>query len=240
MTLQDKIVVVLGGTSGIGFAIAEGVAAAGGSPIIVSRSQANLDAALARLPAGAAGYAVDLTEEAAIAGLFEQIGALDHLAYTAGESLMLGAIAEMDLTAARRFMETRFWGAVAAAKHAAPRIRPGGSIVFSSGIAGARPPQGGWAMGASICAGMEGLTRALAVELAPTRVNLVSPGFIRTPLWRDIPEAEREALFTSVGAKLPVGRVGEPGELAEAYLFLMQAGFTTGHVLVADGGGLLV
>ncbi|MCB8873663.1 SDR family oxidoreductase [Acidisoma silvae] len=238
--MQDKTVVVLGGTSGIGFAIAEGVAAAGGRPIIVSRAQANLDAALARLPAAAAGHAVDLTDEAAVAGLFEQIGTLDHLAYTAGESLMLGAIAEMELTAARRFMETRFWGAIAAAKHAAPRIRPGGSIVFSSGIAGARPPQGGWAMGASICAGMEGLTRALAVELAPTRVNLVSPGFIRTPLWRDIPEADREALFTSVGAKLPVGRVGEPGELAEAYLFLMQAGFTTGHVLVADGGGLLV
>ncbi|WP_227305938.1 SDR family oxidoreductase [Acidisoma cellulosilyticum] len=240
MTLNAKTVVVLGGTSGIGFAIAEGVAAAGGKPIIVSRSQANVDAALSKLPQGAEGHAVDLTDEAALAALFATIGTLDHLAYTAGESLMMGPLTEMDLTAARRFTETRFWGAVAAAKHAAPRIRPGGSIVFSSGIAGARPPQGGWSMGASICAGMEGLTRALAIELAPTRVNLVSPGFIRTPLWRDIPEADREALFASVGAKLPVGRVGEPGEIAAAYLFLMQAGFTTGHVLVADGGGLLV
>ena len=240
MTLNAKTVVVLGGTSGIGFAIAEAVAKAGGRPIIASRSQANVDAALARLPAGAEGYAVDLTDETAIAALFQTIGALDHLAYTAGESLMLGPVTELDLAAARRFMETRYWGAMAAAKHAAPRIRPGGSITFSSGIAGARPPQGGWAMGASICAGMEGLTRALAVELAPLRVNLVSPGFIRTPLWRDIPEADREALFASVGAKLPTGRVGEPGEVADAYLFLMQAGFTTGHVLVADGGGLLV
>jgi NAD(P)-dependent dehydrogenase (short-subunit alcohol dehydrogenase family) len=239
MTLNDKRVVVLGGTSGIGFAIAEGVAAAGGQPVIVSRSQENVSAAVGRLPPGAEGHAVDLTDEAAVKTLFETIGALDHLAYTAGESLMLGAITDLDLTAARRFLETRFWGAVAAAKHAAPRIRPGGSIVFSSGIAGARP-QSGWAMGASICAGMEGLMRALAVELAPTRVNLVSPGFIRTPLWRDIPEADREALFASVGAKLPTGRVGEPGEIAAAYLFLMQAGFTTGHVLVADGGGLLV
>ncbi|MCB8879346.1 SDR family oxidoreductase [Acidisoma cellulosilytica] len=238
--MNAKTVVVLGGTSGIGFAIAEGVAAAGGKPIIVSRSQANVDAALSKLPQGAEGHAVDLTDEAALAALFATIGTLDHLAYTAGESLMMGPLTEMDLTAARRFTETRFWGAVAAAKHAAPRIRPGGSIVFSSGIAGARPPQGGWSMGASICAGMEGLTRALAIELAPTRVNLVSPGFIRTPLWRDIPEADREALFASVGAKLPVGRVGEPGEIAAAYLFLMQAGFTTGHVLVADGGGLLV
>ena len=239
MTLSSKCVAVLGGTSGIGFAIAEGVASAGGTPIIISRSQANVDAALSRLPQGAEGHAVDLTDEAAIAALFAQIGALDHLTYTAGESLMLGALAEMDLAAARRFLETRFWGAVTAAKHAAPRLRAGGSITFSSGIAGARP-HAGWAMGASICAGMEGLTRALAVELAPIRINLVSPGFVRTPLWRDMPEADREALFASVGAKLPAGRVGEPGDIAAAYLFLMQAGFTTGHVLVADGGGLLV
>lgn len=240
MSLQSQRVAVLGGASGIGLAIAEAVAKQGGQPVIVSRRRESIEAALARLPAGAEGHAVDTTDEAAVAKLFESIGALDHLAYTAGETLLLGTLSAMDLKAARGFMETRVWGALAAAKYAAPQIRPGGSIVFSSGIAGARPPQAGWTLGAMICAAMEGVTRALAVELAPLRVNLVSPGFVRTPLWRDIPEVEREGMFASAGAKLPVGRVGEPEEIADAYLFLMQAAFTTGHVLVADGGALLV
>ena len=95
-------------------------------------------------------------------------------------------------------------------------------------------------MGASICTAMEGLTRALAVELAPTRVNLVIPGFVRTPLWRNIPEADREAIFAAAGAKLPVGRVGEAAEVAETYLFLMKQGFATGQSVVVDGGGVLV
>ena len=87
---------------------------------------------------------------------------------------------------------------------------------------------------------MESLTRALAVELAPLRVNAVCPGFVRTPLWDNIPEAEREAMYTDVGKKLLVGRVGEPEDLAETYLYLMQNSFTTGQTLVVDGGGVLV
>jgi NAD(P)-dependent dehydrogenase (short-subunit alcohol dehydrogenase family) len=132
----------------------------------------------------------------------------------------------------------RYWGALTAAKHGAPQIRAGGSIVFTSGIAGARP-RAGWALGASICAAMEGLTRALAVELAPLRVNIVSPGFVRTPLWRNMSEADREAMYAAAGAKLPVGRVGEAADIAQAYLFLMQQGFATGQTLVVDGGGVL-
>lgn len=87
---------------------------------------------------------------------------------------------------------------------------------------------------------MDGLTRALALELAPLRVNLVSPGFVRTPLWREIENETREALFAEAGAKLPVGRIGEADEIAQAYLFLMQSGFTTGEMLALDGGGRLV
>ncbi len=170
---------------------------------------------------------------------FAEIGAFDHLVYTAGETLKLGPLADTSLAAARQFFELRYWGAFTAAKYGAPSIRPGGSIVFTSGIAGARP-QPGWALGASICSAMEGLTRALAVELAPLRVNLVSPGFVRTPLWGNIPEADREAMFAAAGAKLPVGRVGEAADLGEAYVFLMREGFATGQTLVVDGGGVLV
>jgi NAD(P)-dependent dehydrogenase (short-subunit alcohol dehydrogenase family) len=239
MTLNGQRVVVLGGTSGIGLAAAEAAARDGATAVVVSSSPAKVEAALARLPQGAEGHVVDLLDEAAVRGFFAEIGAFDHLVYTAGETLKLGPLADTSLAAARQFFELRYWGAFTAAKYGAPSIRPGGSIVFTSGIAGARP-QPGWALGASICSAMEGLTRALAVELAPLRVNLVSPGFVRTPLWRNIPEADREAMFAAAGAKLPVGRVGEAADLGEAYVFLMRQGFATGQTLVVDGGGVLV
>jgi len=239
MELHNKRVVVLGGTSGIGLAVAQAAARAGAALVVASSSQANVQAALRQLPEGAEGHALDLLDEGAVRAFFERIGAFDHLVFTAGETLQLGALKDMSLDTARQFFELRYWGALTAAKYGAPSIRPSGSIVFTSGIAGARP-QPGWALGASICAAMEGLTRALAVELAPLRVNIVSPGFVRTPLWRGMAEAEREAMYAAAGSKLPVGRVGEAADLAEAYLFLMRQGFATGQTLVVDGGGVLV
>ena len=87
---------------------------------------------------------------------------------------------------------------------------------------------------------MEGLTRALAVELAPVRVNIVSPGVVRSPLWAEMAEADREALYRGIAASTPVGHVGEPAEIAEAYLYLMRQTYGTGQVLVVDGGAVLV
>jgi NAD(P)-dependent dehydrogenase (short-subunit alcohol dehydrogenase family) len=97
-----------------------------------------------------------------------------------------------------------------------------------------------FALGASICAAMEGLTRALAVELAPIRVNIVSPGVVRTPLWSNMTEADRKALYHETAERLPVGHVGDAEEIAEAYLYLMRQGYSTGQVLVVDGGAVLV
>jgi NAD(P)-dependent dehydrogenase (short-subunit alcohol dehydrogenase family) len=111
-------------------------------------------------------------------------------------------------------------------------------IVVTSGIAEQRP-RPGWSVAASICAAMEGLTRALAVELAPIRVNIVSPGVVKTPLWAGMAEADREALYRQTAERLPVGHVGEPAEIAEAYLYLMGQSYATGQVLVVDGGAFL-
>jgi hypothetical protein len=119
------------------------------------------------------------------------------------------------------------------------QIRTGGSIVFTSGVAGARPGPG-WSVAASICGAMEGLTRALAVELAPVRVNIVSPGVVKTPLWREMPEEARESLYASEARRLPVGHVADAQEIAEGYLYLMRQTFVTGQTLAIDGGGLLV
>jgi NAD(P)-dependent dehydrogenase (short-subunit alcohol dehydrogenase family) len=238
MTLNGKRIVVLGGTSGIGLATAQAAAREGASVVIVSSQRARVDQALTALP-GAEGHAVDLTDGAAVEGLFARIGAFDHLVFTAGESLQLGALASTDLESARRSFNLRYFGALIAAKYGSASIRPGGSIVFTSGIASQRP-MSGWALGASVTSAMEGLTRALAVELAPIRVNIVSPGVVKTPLWSAMPKDDREALYRQMEAHLLVGHVGEPEEIAEAYLYLMRQTYGTGQVIVVDGGGMLV
>ncbi len=168
--------------------------------------------------------------------LCKRVGVLDHLFYTAGDELLLSPVAGIDLAAARRAFEVRVFGALGAVKHAAAAIRPGGSIVLTHGIAGARA-QAGWAIGAAVCGAMEAMTRALAVELAPVRVNAVSPGLVRTPQWNPIPEPDREALFREGGAKLLTKRFGEAGEIAEAYCYLMENTFTTGQTLVDSRHG---
>jgi NAD(P)-dependent dehydrogenase (short-subunit alcohol dehydrogenase family) len=237
-TLQGKKVVILGGSSGVGLATARLAAEDGADVVVTSSRKDKVDAAVASLGGRATGDVADLVHESQTRALFERIGPLDHLVFTAGESLLIGPLATADLSSVRRAFELRVFGAMAAVKHAAPRIRPGGSVVLTHGIAGARP-QPGWTVGASVCGAMDALTRALAVELAPVRVNAVSPGFVRTPLWANIPETERESLFREAGRKLPVGRVGEASEIAEAYLYLMRNGFSTGQTVVVDGGGLL-
>jgi NAD(P)-dependent dehydrogenase (short-subunit alcohol dehydrogenase family) len=145
----------------------------------------------------------------------------------------------VDLSEARSAFELRFWAALAAVKYGSSNIRKGGSVVLTTGVAGQRPLKG-WVVVASVCGTIEALTRALAIELAPIRVNAVSPGVLRTNLWQNMSADQREHLYDSVGKSLPVGRVGEAHDVAQAYLFLMQEGFSTGQTIVVDGGTVLV
>ncbi|KPC53843.1 SDR family oxidoreductase [Amantichitinum ursilacus] len=239
MSLQDKNVVVLGGTSGIGFAVARAALEQGATVVVVSSRADNVDAAVVALGLGGTGYVADLTDAGSVHDLFAALGAIDHLVYTAGESLLLGELANTDAQLARQAFEVRVFGAMAAVKAATPKIRHGGSIVLTSGIASARP-QKGWTVASSICGAMEAFTRALAVELAPLRVNIVSPGFTRTALWSNIPPEQREALYREVGARLLVGEIGAAADVAQAYVYLMTNPFATGQTLVIDGGGVLV
>jgi NAD(P)-dependent dehydrogenase (short-subunit alcohol dehydrogenase family) len=236
---SGKRIVVLGGSSGIGLAVAEAAASEGAAVVIASSRRVRVDEALNTLPEGAEGHALNLAEEPAVRALFARIGSFDHLVFTAGESLQLDRLASIDIEAARRFFGLRYWGAFLAAKYCSSTIRESGSIVFTSGVAGQRP-RPGWSVAASICAAMEGLTRALAVELAPIRVNIVSPRVVKTPLWAGTAEADREALYRQTAERLPVGHVGEAAEIAEAYLYLMRQSYATGQVLVVDGGAVLV
>jgi len=237
--LQNKRVVVVGGSSGIGFAVAQQAASEGAKVVIASSSHERVQKAVESIGGQVQGQALDVSDERAVATFFSQLGTFDHLVFTAGDSLHLHDLASTDLQQARRAFELRYWAALAAVKYGSPHIREQGSIVLTTGIAGKRP-QKGWVIAASVCGTIEALTRALAVELAPIRVNSVSPGVVRTNLWQNISAPERERLYESVGNSLPVGRVGEASEIAQAYLFLMQQGFCTGQTVVVDGGTVLV
>jgi NAD(P)-dependent dehydrogenase (short-subunit alcohol dehydrogenase family) len=117
-------------------------------------------------------------------------------------------------------------------------LRPGGSITLTSGTAGDRPGAG-WALGASVCGAMSALTRALAVELAPVRVNAVAPGVVRSPLWSGMSEQDRAAMYNDVAAAVPLGRVAEVDDVALAYVYAMEQVHGTGIVITVDGGTVL-
>jgi len=238
-SLAGKRIVLLGGTSGFGLATAQAAASLGAEVVVVSSRQQKVDQALATLPSASKGIVVDLTDEQQIKTFFKQTGEFDHLVFTAGESLQLGELASLKQDDAKRFFNLRYFGALMAAKYGSPFIRKGGSITLTTGTVGLRPMKG-WAVAASITCAIEGLTRALAVELAPIRVNAVCAGVTRTELWNNIPEADREAMFSNFGSQLLTGRIGEAADIAEAFLYLMKGNFSTGQVMVVDGGGVLV
>lgn len=236
--LKEKRVVIVGGTRGIGLAVARLAAEDGAEVVLASSSDKSVEAALAALPAKASGHALDVRNVAAIQAVFEKVGRFDHLVYTAGESLLLSPLAELDFDAARSFFDIRYWGALACVRAATRWLKPGGSIVLTGGTAGRRPAPG-FVVGASICGAMESLTRALALELAPLRVNIVVPGFVETDLWSNIDPTAREGMFRAAAAKLPVGRIGNAPDLAEHYVAFMRGAYTTGQSVVVDGGGTL-
>jgi NAD(P)-dependent dehydrogenase (short-subunit alcohol dehydrogenase family) len=240
--LQGKRVVILGGSAGIGRAVAERALREGAHVTVASHNAERIEHAVAELRAIAphvAGHAVDLRSQSAVRTLFERLGPLDHLVYTAGEELLIKPLAELDLGAARAFFELRYWGALTAIQAARPHLAKDGSIVLTSG-ASSRRPHPGFVIGASICGAMEAATRTLAVELAPIRVNIVIPGFVDTDLWSNVPAAAKQQMFREAAAKLPVGRIGTADDLAEHYLSFMRGRYVTGQSLVVDGGGVLV
>src|SRR3984885_5608617 len=216
---ENKRGVIVGGSSGIGFAVAEEAASQGAEVVIVSSNAERVQEAIQSIGGGAQGQAVDVFDEKAVESFFTNLGAFDHLVFTAGDSLQLHSLASTDLKQARRAFDLRYWAALAAVKYGSKNIRKGGSIVLTTGIAGQRPRKG-WVVAASVCGTIEALTRALALELAPIRVNAVSPGVVRTNLWQNMTAIERENLYESVGSSLPVGRAGEPHDIAHPSLFL--------------------
>jgi NAD(P)-dependent dehydrogenase (short-subunit alcohol dehydrogenase family) len=235
MDIHGQRVVVLGGTSGNGLATAKAAARLGAQVTVVSRRQVSVDRALADLPPGTCGRAADLTDTDHVRRLFDDLDSIDHLVFTAGEPLLTMSLDTLDLDKAREFFTLRYFSALWAVHVAMPHLRPGGSITLTSGIVSQRPGPD-LAVVASVCGAVESLTRALAVELAPIRVNVVCPGIVRSPLWDSMPQASRDQMYRDTAASIPAGRVGEVGDIAQAYLFCLTQPFATGTVLTIDGG----
>jgi NAD(P)-dependent dehydrogenase (short-subunit alcohol dehydrogenase family) len=238
MTLKGKVVVVLGGSTGMGFATAKAAAAEGAQVVITGRSQEKLSAAIAELPAGSRSAVLDVTDESGTRSLFEQLGHVDHLFITAG-TVTFGVGLAADTEKLRPGMDTRFWGALYAAKYGAAQMKTGGSITFMSGVSAWRPRPGG-GVGSASCGAIEAFGRSMAVELAPIRVNTLAPGFIDTPLIDELIGERKQAFIEMQAARLPVKRIGTPEDIADAVMFLMKNGFVTGITLTVDGGHTLV
>jgi NAD(P)-dependent dehydrogenase (short-subunit alcohol dehydrogenase family) len=238
MTLNGQRVVVIGGTSGMGLATARAAAEAGAAVTVASSSPSKVDAALERLPEGTQGRAVDVRREEDVAALFEQVGALDHLVITAGDAFAPKPVAQTSLEEVRRGLDVRFLGAIAAVQHALPRMRAGGSIGFTSGQVAVRPIPGA-ALATAGATAVEGLALGLAVELAPLRVNVVRSGPVETEMWDAIPAAQRDQYVRDLADRTLTGSVGQPDQVAAAFLYAMQNRFVTGTVLPVDGGVVL-
>jgi len=236
MSLKHAKIVVIGGTSGIGLAVAQGAMAEGAELVVGSSTPAKVQAIAQTLP-GAKSHEVDVKNHDSVKSFFERVGAFDHLVFTAGDwnGPRRVPVEQLDLNSAASLFAVRFWGALAAVKFGHKFIRKNGSITLTDGMIAQRP-QPGSAVSTAMAGAVEHLTRGLAVELAPLRVNAVCPGAIRTEIWNSMPADQREARLAAMTKRLPVARIGEPQEVAEAYLYLLRAGYTTGQVLYVDGG----
>jgi NAD(P)-dependent dehydrogenase (short-subunit alcohol dehydrogenase family) len=233
MLLTGKKVVVVGGSSGIGLATAELAKREGAAVILASRNAARLDAVADKL--NAIAIATDVTNDESVENLFRRAGPVDHVVITAAQ-LRTGPFKTVAMDDVRATMESKFWGAWRVAR--AAEFRPGGSLTLVTGYLSVRPRPNSVIVGA-VNGALESLAKGLALELAPVRVNAVSPGIIDTPIRAAMPEEARRDMLAKTAAALPVGRVGVGEDVARQILAFMTIGFATGSIMYLDGGALV-
>lgn len=239
MSFDGQRVAVIGASAGIGEATARAFAAAGATVVITGRSKDRLDQAAQRIGYPVEVAELDATDRGALDALFAATGTIDHLILTASPGAVgAGPFAGLDEAALRQAFDGKFFAHVKAIQAALPRLRPDGSVTIVS-AASARSAFAGSAGLAAANGALEAMVAPLAVELAPLRVNAVSPGVIDTHWWNAMPDDQRRAYFDAAAAATPVRRVGKPEDVADAITYLAGAGFVTGTVLECTGGSNL-
>ncbi|ARP79634.1 short chain dehydrogenase [Bordetella genomosp. 8] len=236
--LRGKRIAVLGGSTGIGLATAMLAAAADAHVLIAGRSAGKLADARARHPAIAESDALDLTDAAAVERFFASHGDWDHVVVCGSQTRTgpvrdTGGAGGLPLDDAYDAMRSKFWSAYHAAR--ACRIRRGGSLTLVSGVFSVRPDRNAVLQGA-INAALEGLMRGLALEMAPIRVNAISPSVTDTPLWNKLDDAQRRRKFESYAAHVPLRHVAQPDAVARAILAVAGNPAITGSTLLVDCG----
>ncbi|KAL8851651.1 MAG: hypothetical protein Q9221_003488 [Calogaya cf. arnoldii] len=251
--LQDKRVLILGGTSGIGFCIAEAALENDAYVIVASSTQLKIDKTISRLQssypdkaAKISGHICDLAQlptlETNIEGLFKaatdnNTKKIDHIVFTAGDANPAPKVSELTVETVQKWGNVRFFGPLVLAKYAPTYMTPGhrSSITLTSGTISHKPFKDRIVI-AAWGSGIEGIMRGLAVDLAPIRVNIVSPGAVVTELFHGIPEEQRAVVMEGFRKETLTGELGTPEDVAETYLHAMKDSFMTGSVLVTDGG----
>ncbi|HEY6790869.1 MAG TPA: SDR family oxidoreductase [Trebonia sp.] len=232
-SLKDQSVLIIGRGSGLARAIALAARDEGAHVVAAGRNQEALGAAYDGEP-GVSTENIDLTDEASIAALAERLGSVDHVVSTASARAR-GRLADIDRDAIRLSFDTKVIGPLMLAKHLAPRMNQGGSFVIFSGVAAAKIAVG--TMGVAITnAAADTLARSLALELAPIRVNAISPGVTDTGAWDEFGEQGKSAYFANISARNPARRIGTPDDIAQAVMFALTNKFLTGQTLHVDGG----
>jgi NAD(P)-dependent dehydrogenase (short-subunit alcohol dehydrogenase family) len=232
-TLAGQAVLVIGRGSGIARAVAFAARDAGADVIAAGRDQDALATAYAGEP-GIRTETVDLTDDASIAALGKRLGSVGHVISTASARAR-GRIADLDRDAVRLSFDTKVIGPLMLARHLAPRMSEGGSFVIFSGVAAAKIAVG--TLGVAITnAAAETLARSLALELAPVRVNAISPGVIDTGAWDEFGERGKADYFAGISARNPARRIGTTADIAQGVLFALTSTFLTGQTLHIDGG----
>lgn len=235
---MSETVVVIGGTAGMGLATAQLLSKEGFRVVISGRNHDTIDKALSQIGENSLGFPLDFTDSASVVSFFEEVGSFDHLALVGSGKAAWGSFRDLKFEDLKVAFEQKFYGFFLCTQAALSKIRADGSITFFIGGASrsAIPKTTGVA---AVNGAIQAMAFTMAKELAPLRVNILSPGLVDTPVYDWMSPEEKADFFKQMGGELPVGRVGKPDEIGQAVSFLIRNRFTTGAILDVDGGGRL-
>jgi len=236
--LQNQKIVIIGASQGMGLATARQLAAQGNAVIMASKTKNKIESAAQEIDKNAIGKVLDFTDEEAVKKFFEEVGSFDHLVLIGAGLPAWGPLPQVDVVALKSAFDTKFFGYFISAKYALPHLRKDGSIVMVVGAA-ARKAIPGTAGVAAVNGAIVAMGKTMALELAPLRVNIISPGLVDTPAYDWMNAEQKAGFFKQMGGQLPVGRVGKSEEIAQAIELALSNGFLTGAVIDIDGGGSL-